>query len=119
MSLILRTIITALAAVAAHIGFLMILSGGQAPISGPFFNELVIRWTIAALFANSISWPMPRFATAFVVGALSAINMAFIVLTFQGQWAFFQRALMTNGAGAVGLAIGAAIAAMIFAGKKS
>lgn len=118
MSFILRTLITSLAAIAAHIGFLATLSGGQLISPGPFFNELVIRWTIAALFANSIAWPLPRGGVAFIVGGLTALNMAFIVLTFQGQWAFFQRALMTNGAGAIGLAAGAAIAAMIF-GKRA
>lgn len=117
MSFAARVLITAIAAVAAHIGILFVLSGGAPPLSSAFVQELVIRWSIAALFANSIIWPMPRFFTALIVGGLSALNMAFIVLTFQGQFAFFQRALLTNGTGAVGLAIGAALAAMLISNR--
>ncbi|MEO1136438.1 MAG: hypothetical protein AAFW68_07495 [Pseudomonadota bacterium] len=113
MSFVAQVLITATAAIAAHIGILFVLSGGAPSLSSAFVQELIIRWTIAALFANSITWPMPQFFTALIVGGLSAVNMAFIVLTFQGQLAFFQRALLTNGTGAVGLAIGATLAAML------
>jgi hypothetical protein len=115
MNFIARVLLTAFAAIAAHIGILFVLSGGAPPLSTAFVQELVIRWTIAALFANSITWPMPQFFTALIVGGLTALNMAFIVLTFQGQFVFFQRALLTNGTGAAGLAIGAALAAALFA----
>jgi|GEM_PF-6251688 len=119
MSFIGRVIITALFALAAHIGIIVFLAGGQWPISDAFLQELILRWSIAALLAHSISWPFPVFLNAAIVGGLSALNMAFIVLTFQGQFAFFQRALLTNGTGAVGLAIGAAIAAMLIAKRPS
>ncbi len=113
-----KVIITAFFALAAHVGIIVILAGGQWPISNAFLQELILRWSIAALIAHSISWPLPVFLNAAIIGGLSALNMAFVVLTFQGQFAFFLRALLTNGTGAVGLVVGAATVAML-AAKRS
>ncbi len=115
MGFIGKVVITALSALAAHIGIIVFLAGGQWPISNAFLQELILRWSIAALLANSLSWPFPVYLNAAIVGGLSALNMAFVVLTFQGQFAFFQRALLTNGTGALGLAIGAGVAAAMLA----
>ncbi|GJL96112.1 MAG: hypothetical protein DHS20C05_25170 [Hyphococcus sp.] len=114
MNFVCRVIITALVALGAHIGLIYILAGGNPPLSTMFVTELAVRWSIAALLANSMNWPFPLPLNALIIGGLTAFNMALIVLTFQGQLAFFQRALLTNGTGAVGLALGAALAAMVF-----
>ncbi len=110
-----KVIITAFFALAAHIGVIVFLASGQWPISNAFLQELILRWSIASLLAHSISWPFPVFVNAAIVGGLSALNMAFVVLTFQGQFAFFLRALLTNGTGAVGLVVGAATVTMLAA----
>ena len=117
MSFIGKILITAITAFAAHVGIIMALAGGSLPASTVFLQELAIRWTIAAIFAHSVAWRFPVFLNGLIVGVLMAVNMAFIVYTFQGEFAFFQRALLTNGTGAVGLAIGAGIAAA-FLGRR-
>ena len=109
-----KVIITAAAAFAAHLGIIIFFAGGALPpLSSEFLFELSLRYTIAAIFAHSVSWNFPIFINATIVGGLLALNMAFIILTFQGP-SFFGRAISTNGVGGLGLAIGAVIAAMIF-----
>lgn len=108
-----RVFIAAVFGVAVHLAFITILAGGQFGAGFEFIRELAIRYTIAAVFTLSVAWRYPVFVNGLIVGVLMATHMAFVVLTFQGAWAFFQRALITNTVGGVGMAAGAALAVLL------
>ncbi|GAB4523937.1 MAG: hypothetical protein Tsb0010_07950 [Parvularculaceae bacterium] len=113
-----RVFIAASFGVAVHLAFITILAGGQFGAGFEFIRELVIRYTIAAVFTLSISWRFPVFINGLIVGVLMAMHMAFVVLTFQGAWSFFQRALITNSVGGLGMAAGAALAVLLLGNDR-
>lgn len=114
----LRVIVAGLAGTLTHLIFITILAGGEFSWSFDFMREMVIRYTIAGVFTLSINWRRPVFVNGLIVGVLMAVHMAFIILTFQGAWSFFQRALITNAVGGAGMAAGAALAVMLIGRKR-